>query len=940
METRDSRYRIFSAIGQGGMGTVHLAQDTTLDRKVALKFLSPTHPGDASAHRRLLHEAQAAAHLDHPFICKVYEVGESDGRPFIAMEFLEGTTLKARLAEGPMPLAEALRAAIEMAEALDCAQTNAVVHRDLKPANVMLTRDGHVKVMDFGIAKRISYDTMGETLTATGGLPGTLAYMSPEQLRGQALDSRSDIFSFGLVLYEMLTGRHPFAGESAIGMAEAILNRPPPPLAGALPNAPALLEHVMERLLARDKEGRFQTFRDVRTELMSVAGAGRTTAIGPGPARRPWRRAAILLPVAVAVGALGIWRFAAWFNQPALAFNARDWIVIADVENLTGDPVFDRSLSMALNVSLSQSQYVNIIPQSRVREALQHLQHATADTLDEALTSEIAMREGAKAVVSCSIAQVGNVYSLTARLIDPQSRMPVLTESVRAAKKDDVLPALDRLGSEVRRRLGESMAALSRQHLPLPQATTASLDALKLYADGRRAPDPEAGRRLLEEAVRLDPNFAMAHAQLGASYYRESAQAQRLKGEEHLTKALSLVDRLSFRERLLIAALAADSRGNRDKAVVAYRAYLGAYPDDQDVWFRLGWTYMATLHECELAQNAFRRVIAINPRSASAFVNLATSLGGLGRDAEAREAYEHAFAVQPDLLLGQFVNNEYGFTLVRLGAVDRAAEVFGKMAAEIDPNRRYRGHRSLALLEMYRGHYRGASELFKQAIQIEQSVGADVSEFRDHLFLANSLRARGQARALEAEFGRIEILAARLALGPEWLRPAVKLFARGGSTSKAQKLVAVMAKNVGDPTNNSSANWNMQSDAAYLEGARGEIDLATGRASQAVQRLEGVYERVPTDDSALESLATACLAAGRVDEAARHYEKLIADRTLGSETQDDWFTAHVRLARIRQSQGDSTAARTLYQTVLSIWKDGDPDLLVLREAREGLASLK
>lgn len=938
-----SRYRILSDVGRGGMGRVCLAQDTALGRNVALKFLTAT-ADDQSARRRLLREAQAAARLDHPFICKVYEVGERGGEPFIAMEYVEGETLKDRLKTGPLPLADALRLGAEIAEALDCAQAHGIVHRDLKPANVMLTRDGHVKVMDFGIAARAPSETASGTESTVTWTPlaGTPAYMSPEQLRGRPVDSRSDIFAFGLVLYEMLTGRHPFASDSPLATAEAVLHEPAPPLARHLPNPPPLLEHVTARLLAREKDNRFQTFRDVRNELLSIASPDHAPVAAGGWIGRAWRRRparAALAAVAVVACAAAVWLAVAWFNRPALAFSARDWILIADVDNQTGDPVFDRSLSTALNVDLSQSQYVNVLPRGRVRQALLRMQRPAAGPLTETLASEVALREGAKAVLACSIAQVGTVYELTARLIDPQTHTPVLSDAARAERKDDVLPALDDLATRVRRHLGESLGALSRQHRPLPKVTTASLDALKLYADAGRAPDSDTKDRLLEQAVALDPDFALAHAQLGFDYYLEPDRADRLTGEAHLTKALGLLDRLTFRERLIIAALAEDARGRRDAAATAYKAYLTAYPDDADVWFRLGWTYMAALRQYASAADAFKRAIAINPNESASLVNLATSYLGLGQYQQARDAYERAFAIRPAAMFGSFVNLEYGFTLVRLGEPDQAAGVFTKMIAQSDPGLRAHGYRSRGLLEMYQGQYAAAAESFTTAIAIDHAHELAVSEFRDRIFLAAALEGRGQRRALGDDMDRIRSLAARMRLGPEWLRLAVKLFARNGRLAEAQAMLDELTKTIGDPTSDSTTNRNTRLDQANADVARAEVDLARGRTADALELLEAAAPVDSDNSDTTDSLAAAYLKSGRLTDAARCYEQLIAAESLDTEAQPYWFEAHLQLARIRVRQGNPDAARALYERVLEIWKQGDTDLIPLRAARSGLAAL-
>ncbi|HMC53998.1 MAG TPA: serine/threonine-protein kinase, partial [Gemmatimonadaceae bacterium] len=470
--THVSHYRILSPIGRGGMGEVYLAEDLSLNRSVALKFLLATDVADESARRKLAREGQAAARLDHPFICKIYEVDSSDARPFIAMEYIEGVTLRQELGAGRIPVPRAIRIASELAEALDLAHERGIVHRDLKPSNVMLTRDGHVKVMDFGLAKQIvalvgELATISRTTgTQTGDLVGTLAYMSPEQLHGLPVDARSDVFAFGLILYEMVSGSHPFRRSSPIAVTDAILNAPEPPLDEHTTSTTPLLAHVISRCLAKNREQRYQSMRDVRIELNTLAGD--SASLSRRPIRRArrfprWLGAAVVLVAALGAFAMWRWPVALPFSQRSLAFKERDWIVAADFENLTGDAVFDRSLRAAVEVGLAQSQFVNVFPSSRVQDALQRMRKPAVDRIDEVVASEIAVREGARAVLACSIAQVGDVYSITARVIDPRSRTAVLTESVQASGRNGVLPALDTLTTRVRRSLGESLAGIARE---------------------------------------------------------------------------------------------------------------------------------------------------------------------------------------------------------------------------------------------------------------------------------------------------------------------------------------------------------------------------------------------------------------------------------------------------------------------------------------------
>jgi tetratricopeptide (TPR) repeat protein/predicted Ser/Thr protein kinase len=941
-----SHYRILSRIGQGGMGEVFLAQDLSLDRKVALKFLPTTRADDEGARRRLIREAHSAARLDHPFICKIYEVGQSDDQPFIAMEYVEGTTLGRQIAQGPLPLSEAIRIASELAEAVELAHRSGIVHRDLKPSNVMLTPDGRVKVMDFGLAQLMTSLAIDSTTVRTmttsgvGGLTGTLAYMSPEQLRSLPVDARSDVFAFGLLLYEMVTGTHPFRRSTAITTTDAILNDVEPPLEQFIADVPPLLEHVIHRSLAKDRDQRYQSLREARIDLGALSGD--STAASRRFPLRPRRRSRWVFvaaaTVAIAGGAAAL-RFSTAVlpvSQQALAFRERDAILIADLENLTGDNVFDRSLRAALEVGIAQSQFVNVFPPGRVEEARRRIQKTGSDPLDEALASEVAVREGVKAVFVCSIAQVGGVYSLTARLLDPRTRAAVLTESIQAKSKDQVLPALDMLATRVRRNLGESLAGLS-QSVPLPKATTSSLEALKMYADSLRVRQPQqAADDLLRQAIVLDPNFALAHAELGRRYYLKAERATRIQGEAHFVKALGLLDRLSTRERLWVTALAEDSRGHRQQAVDAYTTYLAQYPDDPRGWYRIGWTRMATLGQLQPAVEAFQRVIALNPSDAGAHVNLATCYAALGKPREAVEQYQKAFALEPPLLTAEFVNHEYGFTLVKLGEVDKAAEVFGR--ARADAEMRARGDRSLALLEIYRGQYAKAAGYLREAIRLNHTNGASVSEFRDRLYLARAVEAVGDSRGFASEVAAAEDLGVRTSLGPEWLQRLAKIRARTGRVQAARRTLAIMEKAALDTTAGSSVARSTSRDRAYLDLVRGEIELAEGRSREAAVLFEAANAAEAQNAEILESLATAYVGAGRLEEAVKQYEDLMTAAPLGNEGLELWLRAHVRLGELYDRLGRPDAARRSYERLLLLWKSADANVIALAQAKARLAN--
>ena len=503
-----SHYRIVSKIGHGGMGEVYLAEDLRLDRKVALKFLPEGQAPDDTSRRRLLREANAAARLDHPFITKVYEVGEGEapsgtsgapGIPFIAMELVEGETLRERLSRGPMPMPEALRIAAEIADALEFARQRGIVHRDLKPANVMLTGDGHAKVMDFGIAKLVSIPSAdgrraeGSSMTSTGEITGTPAYMAPEQLKGLPIDSRADIFALGVCLYEMVTGTHPFMKDSAFQTADAILNQPAPPLDRHLKDPPDGLEHLFRRALAKEPDQRYQSFKDLRIDLGAMDVPQTRTAIAHPvrPRARPgWLVPALVMLVAVGGAALAwrVWPVRLSLSQRALAFNERDWILITDFKNLTGEPVFDRSLRVALDVAIAQSQYVNVFPPSRLQETLRLMKKSP----------ERHARRSARGRGRIARAHQGGpgVQHHTRRRFLHAHRTgdrPAVTRG-----SPDRVGSGPRQGRRAARRStswrlacggisGNRSTACLLRRVELPRATTASLEALRLYAESLRA---------------------------------------------------------------------------------------------------------------------------------------------------------------------------------------------------------------------------------------------------------------------------------------------------------------------------------------------------------------------------------------------------------------------------------------------------------------------
>jgi len=934
-----SHYRIIEKLGEGGMGVVYRAHDTKLDRDVALKFLPHHLSPSEDDKKRFMHEARSASSLDHSNICTIYLIDETpDGQLFIVMPDYDGIPLNKKIVQGPLPVNEAIDIAIQIADGLQIAHEKGIIHRDIKSSNIFITEKGQVKIMDFGLARSAAMTQM----TKTGITVGTVPYMSPEQARGEKVDHRTDIWSSGVIIYEMVTGQMPFRSDYKEAVIYAIIHEEPLPVTGLRSGIPLELERIITKTLAKNPAERYQHVDELATDLrrlqkLSAEESGASTSAMIKTRRKRLLVSPLLWGLVTLFLVLVIGLVLFYPNQ-SIPFSERDWILITDFDNQTGDSLFDHALNTALVVSIQQSKYVNVFPQSRIQKTLQRMQLEKPEKLNEELGREIAQREGIKLVLVPVISQIGNRYSLSATLIDPNSQNTIAIAVSEVKEKDQILKALDGLAKKIRQNLGESLFSISTQYTMLPQATTSSLEALRLYAEAWRLQgrDDNATIELLRRAVNLDPDFALAHAFLGLKHY---LRGENQKGEEHFQKALNLMERLTLREQLWIRAVVDDWRGNRDGAIEQYKTYLTQFPDDDYGWYRLGYTYLIT-GRFNSAIDAFNKVIAINPFEAGAYINIASCYNSLVQDELALDNYLKGLELNPELKTGWFVNHEYGFLLVRMGFIDRAKETFELMLKEDKP-KKARGLRSLALLNMYSGKYAAAVVNLKEAILINKSFNFRLSELRDRLFLAAIYSGKKQSLLLDQELGELKSIITEINLGPVWLSQIGKFFVRLERMNDANQLLKFIEDRLGDYLAVTGINQNILTDQASYHVLRGEILLAKGDYNTAIEAIEiSANLGGPNFESAFESIAHAYLSKGDLENALQKYQDLLDKKLLGSEEQEHWIRAHYLLGTIYEQKQDVENALKYYNHFLEIWKGGDTDLIDLMDAKKRVAKLK
>jgi serine/threonine protein kinase/tetratricopeptide (TPR) repeat protein len=983
--TNISRYRILQKLGSGGMGEVYLAEDTKLGRKVALKLLAEelTHNRDRLS--RFDQEAYAASALNHPNILTIYEMGDEGGRHYIATEYIDGITLRKRLSGPPMELAEILDIAVQITGALDEAHAAGIVHRDIKPENVMIRKNGHVKVLDFGLAKLLDRSSEGDETdteavtralvqTDAGMVMGTSLYMSPEQARGKEVDARSDIWSLGVMLYEMATGRPPFFGETKTDVIVAIAKSEPAPLARFAPGVPTEYEWIVMKALRKNVDERYQTVRELESDLkklrqrlvfqtelersvlpehltgsLSVLGdtdvrdlgshlsihtsiphAGQPTAAVPSATQTRassaeyiftgiWKHKIAAAAVAVVLLFGAVWYFG--FRSRTVALTDKDTILLADFVNTTGDPVFDATLKQALAAQLRQSPFLDILSEDRVHDALKFMDKPPDERVTPEIAKEICARQGIKAMLIGRIAGVGSHYLISLDALNAKTGDAIASEQVEAENKEQVLKSLGQAASRLREKLGESLSSVQKFDAPIEQVTTSSLEALRYYSLGLEQHSRGNYAQAIpfyQHAIEVDQRFAIAYARLATCYnitrQYEAARAASAKAYEYR-------DRASEREKLYVSwNYYGAVTGQIDEAATALEVWKSTYPRDWEPHNLLAVRYTLT-GPFEKALEEASEAARLNPKEAKAHSNLAFAFIGLNRLDEAKQVIQNAMAQKMETDAMHL--HLYHIAVIKGDEAGARQEIEWAKAKSSG----YLAEMWQAQAAEFHGQLAQANQFTDQAL--DRGTRESAKEAAAQLLAQQASRA-----AIFRDCSKVSALTSKaLSFSRDLssLHQSASALAACGQAPAAQALVDEMQKRFSQDT---------LLNAVSIPLIKAQLELSRGNAVPAVQLLESARRYDEYGDYWPQYVrGLAYLKQGNGAQAAVEF-KTILDHRGWYPLSPIYSLAQLGFARASALNGDNSAARKAYQDFFAAWKDADASLVFLAEARQEYDKLK